>query len=102
MMQVLAVVFTWNLALTGQSSKIPDKIRHSLIPTMVNGAAACLPHVSVSISKIILSQHPVRTGWKFWVPASSLNFWSVPLRHQVLYMSTCSVLWTAYLSYASN
>ena len=41
-------------------------------------------------------------GWKFWVPAASINFWAVPLQHQVLYMSACSVLWTAYLSYSSN
>lgn len=45
---------------------------------------------------------PSCAGWKFWVPAASINFWLVPLRHQVLYMSTCSVLWTAYLSYSSN
>ena len=35
------------------------------------------------------------------MPAASLNFYVVPLQHQVLYMSTCSVLWTAYLSYMS-
>ncbi|KAK9842253.1 hypothetical protein WJX81_002847 [Elliptochloris bilobata] len=54
---VLAVVFSWNLVLTGQASKITGKIRHDLVPTMIN-------------------------GWKFWVPASSLNFCAVPLRHQ--------------------
>ena len=41
-------------------------------------------------------------GWKFWVPAASINFYFVPLQHQVLYMSCCGVLWTAYLSYAST
>jgi len=42
------------------------------------------------------------TGWKFWVPAASVNFCAVPLRQQVLYMSCCGVLWTAYLSHASG
>lgn len=41
-------------------------------------------------------------GWKFWIPASALNFYWIPVRQQVLYMSTCSLLWTAYLSYACN
>ena len=41
-------------------------------------------------------------GWKFWVPASCINFWLVPLRYRVLYMSTCGLLWTGYLSYTSN
>ena len=38
--QVLAVVFSWNLALTGQASKITGKIKHDLVPTMVNGVFA--------------------------------------------------------------
>jgi len=41
-------------------------------------------------------------GWKFWVPAASVNFCYVPLRRQVLYMSCCGVLWTAYLSHVSG
>ena len=40
-------------------------------------------------------------GWKFWVPAASVNFLVVPVQHQVLYMSACGVLWTAYLSHSS-
>ena len=43
-----------------------------------------------------------RAGWKFWVPASCVNFKLIPLHYQVLYMSACGLLWTAYLSYASN
>ncbi len=74
---VLAAVFTWNLALTGRSAAaIGDKIKGDLWPTMVN-------------------------GWKFWVPAASINFYAVPLQHQVLYMSACGLLWSAYLSHAS-
>jgi hypothetical protein len=41
-------------------------------------------------------------GWKFWVPAASINFCLVPLQRQVLYMSCCGMLWTAYLSYVST
>ncbi|KAK9830345.1 hypothetical protein WJX72_011161 [[Myrmecia] bisecta] len=74
---VLAVVFAWNLGLQRKADQIPSKIKKDLVPTMVN-------------------------GWKFWVPASSINFWLIPVRHQVLYMSTCGVLWTGYLSYSSN
>ncbi|GLI68084.1 hypothetical protein VaNZ11_012415, partial [Volvox africanus] len=73
----LSTVFTYNLALLGRADAIPTKIRDDLWPTMQN-------------------------GWKFWIPAASLNFYCVPLKYQVLYMSTCGVLWTAYLSYTSN
>lgn len=72
----LTAVFAWNLALTGQASGITQKVRDDLWPTMIN-------------------------GWKFWVPAASINFYFVPIQQQVLYMSCCGVLWTAYLSYAS-
>ena len=55
---------------------------------------------------VLTAAQPLRpppcAGWKFWVPAASINFWLVPLAHQVLYMSCCGVLWTAYLSYSSN
>jgi protein Mpv17 len=55
---VLASVFAWNLALTGHPRAIPGKIRRDLPPTIVN-------------------------GWKFWVPASVINFRVVPLEYQV-------------------
>lgn len=70
-------VFTWTLAMQGQFDAIPGKIQRDLVPTMVN-------------------------GWKFWVPAACINFKFVPLHYQVLYMSTCGLLWTGYLSFASN
>lgn len=73
----LSTVFAWNLALTGQGHALGDKIRNDLWPTMQN-------------------------GWKFWIPAASINFYCVPLKYQVLYMSACGILWTAYLSLASN
>mmetsp|Transcript_5452 Transcript_5452/g.15584 ORF Transcript_5452/g.15584 Transcript_5452/m.15584 type:complete len:211 (+) Transcript_5452:173-805(+) len=74
---VLSASFAWNLTLTGQADKIVSKIRNDGPATLA-------------------------TGWKFWVPASCINFKLVPLQYQVLYMSACGLLWTAYLSYASN
>lgn len=74
---VLAAVFAWNLVPLGRGHEWPSKVKKDLFPTMVN-------------------------GWKFWVPAASVNFWAVPLEGQVAYMSACGLLWTAYLSYSSN
>ena len=74
---VLAAVFAWNLVPLDRGSEWPAKVKKDLFPTMVN-------------------------GWKFWVPAASVNFWAVPLEGQVAYMSACGLLWTAYLSYSSN
>lgn len=74
---VLGVVFSWNLVLQGQAGDIVPKIKRDLVPSMIN-------------------------GWKFWVPAASINFWLIPLPQQVLYMSCCGVLWTAYLSFSSS
>lgn len=73
----LGTVFSWNLGLTGRGAELPDKLQRDLLPTMMN-------------------------GWKFWIPAASLNFYCIPIKSQVLYMSACGVLWTAYLSYASS
>jgi len=63
--------------LGGRLAPLPEKMRADFVPALL-------------------------TGWKFWVPAASVNFCAVPLRHQVLYMSCCGVLWTAYLSHASG
>lgn len=73
---VIAGVFAWNLALQNKIKELPNKTRDHFVPTLV-------------------------TGWKFWVPAVSVNFLAVPLQHQVLYMSLCGVVWTGYLSYSS-
>lgn len=66
-----------SLSLPGRLAPLPDKLRADFVPALL-------------------------TGWKFWVPAASVNFCAVPLRQQVLYMSCCGVLWTAYLSHASG
>lgn len=73
----LSVVFAWNLGLTGQSEQIVNKIKNDLLPSMAK-------------------------GWLFWIPAASINFFYVPVERQVLWMSACGVLWTAYLSYISQ
>ena len=74
---VIGTVFAWNLALQGQIKEYPEKVKRDFAPTLV-------------------------AGWKFWVPAASLNFLVVPLKSQVLYMSTCGVIWTAILSSSSS
>jgi protein Mpv17 len=73
---VLATAFAWNLWLQGRSGALPAKLQCDLLPTLIN-------------------------GWKFWVPAACINFFAIPLRFQVLYMSLCGVIWTAYVSFAS-
>lgn len=73
---VVATVFAWNLGLQGKLGEWPAKARRDFVPTLI-------------------------AGWKFWVPAASINFLAVPLAHQVLYMSTCGVVWTAILSSSS-
>ena len=74
---VSATVFAWTLAFQKKFDEFPDKMKRDWIPTIVS-------------------------GWKFWVPASAVNFKFIPLQFQVLYMSTCGLLWTGFLSFSSN
>lgn len=74
---VISGIFAWNLALQKKISEWPEKMKKDFKNTIL-------------------------TGWKFWIPASSINFVMVPLQHQVLYMSCCGVVWTAFLSYSSS
>ena len=74
---VVGGVFAWNLALQGRLGEWVPKVQADFLPTIV-------------------------TGWKFWVPAATVNFVAVPLPQQVLYMSTCGLVWTAFLSYSSS
>ena len=62
---------------SGDVSNYPAKVRRDALPTL-------------------------RAGWSFWVPASSVNFALVPTRHQVLYMSACSIVWNVILSLNLN
>jgi protein Mpv17 len=74
---VVGGVFAWTLALQGRLGEWPAKARADFVPTLA-------------------------AGWRFWVPAATVNFVLVPLRHQVLYMSVCGVVWTAILSAAQE
>lgn len=74
---VISAVFAWTLGLQNKLDEFPAKCERDFWKTMT-------------------------TGWKFWVPAASINFYAVPLSSQVLYMSCCGVIWTAYLSYSSS
>lgn len=74
---ILTSVFTWNLCLTGNAHLLPQKLKKDLVPSAID-------------------------GWKFWIPAGCLLFFFVPLKYQVLFQSSCGVLWTGYLSYSSS
>ena len=50
---VCSLVFAWTLTLQRRQAEIRKKIENDLLPTM-------------------------QQGWKFWVPASSMNFWYEP------------------------
>lgn len=65
----VTVAFAWNLALTGQVQDLPDKLRRDFIRTLVN-------------------------GWKFWIPAATVNFVAVPLQYQVGWVGGC---WGGFL-----
>ena len=99
---VLTTVFAWNLLLTRQADVIPSKIKRDLVPTMINGELLCTWRDGRTGMFLSLTGVLCCAGWKFWIPASSINFWLIPVRSQVLYMSACGLLWTAYLSYSSN
>ena len=73
---VITAAFAWNLALQVQIKDFETKCKRDFVPTL-------------------------NTGWRFWIPAASVNFLAIPVQHQVLYMSACGVVWTAYLSYFS-
>lgn len=70
---VVAVVFAWNSLWQGKVDKLPALYHDHAFPTLVD-------------------------GWKFWIPASVLNFAVVPLQARVAFMSSCSIFWNFYLS----
>ncbi|KAF3774665.1 PXMP2/4 family protein 4 [Nymphaea thermarum] len=70
---VIAVVFAWNSLWVGKLSELPIKYQKDALPTLLN-------------------------GFKFWIPASILNFGVVPLQARVAFMSACSIFWNFYLS----
>ncbi|KAK9865198.1 hypothetical protein WJX84_011265 [Apatococcus fuscideae] len=73
----LVTSFAWTYTLLNKQDQLAGKLRRDGLPTLQN-------------------------GWKFWIPAASLNFLLIPLRLRVLFMSLCGVCWTGYLSNQSN
>ena len=74
---VVTTFFLWGAIWGGTVAEYPGKVRRDALPTL-------------------------RAGWSFWVPASSVNFAYVPTKHQVLYMSACSIVWNVILSINLN
>jgi len=74
---VVTTFFLWGAIWGGTVAEYPGKVRRDALPTL-------------------------RAGWSFWVPASSVNFAFVPTKHQVLYMSACSIVWNVILSINLN
>ncbi|GAQ90114.1 hypothetical protein KFL_006020030 [Klebsormidium nitens] len=70
---VVAVVFAWNYLWAGRIKDLPAKYKSDFFSTMVD-------------------------GWKFWVPAATVNFGVVPLQARVGFMSVCAIFWNFYLS----
>ncbi|KAK9085764.1 hypothetical protein Sjap_026175 [Stephania japonica] len=70
---VIAVVFAWNDFWKGNLSELPKKYKNDALPALFY-------------------------GFRFWIPASVLNFWVIPLHARVAFMSTCSIFWNFYLS----
>ena len=42
------------------------------------------------------------TNWKIWIPASTMNFYFIPNRYQVLWANFISFFWNTYLSFMHN
>lgn len=70
---VIGVVFAWNSLWAGKLDKLPALYAERAVPALVD-------------------------GWKFWIPASIMNFAVVPLDTRVAFMSCCSIFWNFYLS----
>ncbi|KAJ7565619.1 hypothetical protein O6H91_02G067500 [Diphasiastrum complanatum] len=71
---VILVIFAWNSLWQHRIHELPSQYKTLAIPTLVD-------------------------GWKFWTPASVLNFGVVPLQARVAFMSCCSIFWNFYLSH---
>lgn len=74
---VVTTFFLWGAVWSNDVANYPGKVKRDALPTL-------------------------RAGWSFWVPASSVNFMFIPTKHQVLYMSACSIVWNVILSLNLN
>jgi protein Mpv17 len=70
---VITLVFAWNKLWEGRLEQLPELYRTRALQTLLD-------------------------GWKFWIPASVLNFGVIPLQARVAFMSSCSIFWNFYLS----
>ncbi|CAI7806679.1 unnamed protein product [Closterium sp. NIES-53] len=70
---LIAAVFAFNYAWTGQLHALKDKYRQDFLRTW-------------------------RRGWHFWLPASFASFRLVPLHLRPTFSSACSLLWNCHLS----
>lgn len=70
---VITVVFAWNSLWQGKLDRLPALYSDRALPTLID-------------------------GWKFWIPASVLNFGLIPLQARVAFMSSCAIFWNFYLS----
>ena len=53
---MVGAIFTYSMLLDGRPADIPGKLSRDMLPTLLN-------------------------GWKFWIPAASVNFACVPTLH---------------------
>eukprot|EP00850_Spirogloea_muscicola_P018819 SM000176S03150 [mRNA] locus=s176:207395:209446:+ [translate_table: standard] len=74
---VLLMVYGWNFLCMGKLRELPQKYKRDMWPSLVD-------------------------GWKFWIPASVVNFGAVPLEARVAFMSTCAIFWNFYLSRSAS
>lgn len=44
----------------------------------------------------------IQANWSFWIPVMSVNFGFVPVKYQVLFSNVASLLWNAYMSFATS
>ncbi|CAI5480806.1 unnamed protein product, partial [Closterium sp. Yama58-4] len=70
---LIAAVFAYNYAWTGQLHALKDKYQRDFLRTW-------------------------RRGWHFWLPASFASFRLVPLHLRPAFSSACSLLWNCHLS----
>lgn len=55
---------------------------------------SCLARLAANLWPTMLAQ------WALWVPVQLLNFWLVPVRHQLNFVLAVSLVWTTFLSLA--
>lgn len=44
----------------------------------------------------------IQANWLFWIPVMSVNFGFTPVKYQVLFSNVASLLWNAYMSFATS